>query len=436
MTNLSSLSKALVLACAAGVLAAAGAALAYVPAMAAPHWHLAHSLLSTAVAGGAVWMLLAATRAVKSASDVCARSAKGDLEARVLDVRESGDLGVLQHGINNMLDIADAFVRESGASMEYVSRGKYFRKILVRGLPGAFQESATVINAATDAMDHKVRDFNRFAESIATSVSAVINSVSATTGNLQSNADSLSKSATDTENQSMAVSAASEEVSVNVQTVSSATEELSSSIAEIGRQVTESTKVAESAVEEAEKTNESVKGLVDAVNKIGEVIGLINDIASQTNLLALNATIEAARAGEAGKGFSVVASEVKSLANQTAKATEEIVSQIGAIQSATNGAVTAIHSVGETIRQIDEIATSIASAIEEQGAATHEIARNVQQAAAGTQEVSANISRITGAARMTGKAAGEVNTAAGALTREAETLRGEIAKFLSGIKAA
>lgn len=437
MMNLSSLSKASILTTAAVAAALAGDASIFV---AAPErsswWALGSGLITLAAFGGAAWYYLSARRAVRIASDVCVRSSHGDLEARIVHASEGGDLGKLQHGVNNMLDIADAFVRESGASMEYVSHGKYFRKVLVRGLPGAFRSNATVINGATEAMDRKVHDFNNFAESVAASVGNVIETISTTTMSLQSNADSLTASAKNTSTQSLAVAAASEEMSVNVQTVSSATEELSSSISEIARQVTQSTKVAESAVSEAERTNQTVTGLVNAVAKIGEVIGLINDIASQTNLLALNATIEAARAGEAGKGFSVVASEVKTLANQTAKATEEIASQIGAIQTATNDAAHAIQSVGKTIGQINEVATSIASAIEEQGAATQEIARNAQQASNATQDVSANISQITDAAQLTGESAGEVAKATSGLSREAEKLRAEIAKFLAGIRQA
>lgn len=187
------------------------------------------------------------------------------------------------------------------------------------------------------------------------------------------------------------VSAASEEASTNVQTVAAAAEELTSSITEISRQVAQSTEVASQAVSDATRASDMVKGLDQAAQKIGEVVSLITDIAEQTNLLALNATIEAARAGEAGKGFAVVASEVKNLARQTAKATEEIADQINGIQRATKDTVGVLETTFKTIGQINEVSTRIATAVEEQRASTQEIARNVEEAAVGTKEVSSNI---------------------------------------------
>jgi len=274
----------------------------------------------------------------------------------------------------------------------------------------------------------------RMAERFETSVGAVVETVSAAANQMQSTAQAVSGTADQTSQQSTAVAAAAEEASANVQTVASAAEELSSSISEISRQVSQSTQIAGAAVAEVDGANEKVQGLADAANKIGEVVALITDIADQTNLLALNATIEAARAGEAGKGFAVVASEVKNLANQTAKATEEISNQIGGIQGATRDAVSAIGSIGGIINQINEITSAIAAAVEEQGAATQEIARNVEQASSGTQEVSSNISLVTQAASETGSSATQILDAAAELGRQSDMLNGEVGDFLNTIR--
>lgn len=268
------------------------------------------------------------------------------------------------------------------------------------------------------------------------SITDALSALGAASAQLDTTAHQLTDTADKTNQQATTVAAASEEASVNVQTVASATEELSASVAEIGRQVSQSTAITTDAVDQAAKTNGDIKGLAEAARRIGDVIKLINDIAGQTNLLALNATIEAARAGEAGKGFAVVASEVKSLANQTAKATEEISSKIGEMQTATNHSVQAIETIGRTIGRINEISTTIAAAVEEQGAATNEIARNVQQAAAGTTEVSSSITAVTAGAKETDTAARQVRHAAAQLSRHGDVLRAEIDRFLASIRAA
>ena len=216
----------------------------------------------------------------------------------------------------------------------------------------------------------------------------------------------------------------------NVKTVASAAEELSSSIGEISRQVSQSTEIAGQAVDEEERGKEMIQGLVHATQKIGEVVALITDIAEQTNLLTLNATIEAARASNAGKGFAVVASEVKNLATQTARATEEISGQISGIQTATQGAVTSVSSIGDTINNINEITSSIAAAVEEQGAATNEIARSVEQVADGTNVVKSNIDGVTVNIAKTDAAATDMLEAANGLNQQAGQLKGRISEFL------
>jgi methyl-accepting chemotaxis protein len=290
--------------------------------------------------------------------------------------------------------------------------------------------------AEKKAEEEKRQGQLKLADDLEGSVKEIVEGVSSAATEMESTAQSMSANAEQSTRQSDTVAAAAEEASTNVQTVASAAEELTSSIEEVGRQVSQSTKIAGNAVVEAEKTNDSVQGLSEAAQKIGEVVELINDIASQTNLLALNATIEAARAGDAGKGFAVVASEVKSLANQTAKATDEIGGQIGAIQWATEEAVAAIGGIAEVIAELDEIAAAIAAAVEEQGAATQEIARNVQEAAKGTGEVSSNMEGISKAAGETGAASGQVLSATRELSGQATRMSDEIDNFLHKIRAA
>jgi len=273
-------------------------------------------------------------------------------------------------------------------------------------------------------------------QSFEVKVGELVGMVSSAATELRTTAESMTGTAGQTTEQATTVAAAAEQASANVQNVASAAEELSSSIAEISRQVTQSAKIAGRAVEDAQRTDGVVRALAEGAQKIGDVVSLISDIAGQTNLLALNATIEAARAGEAGRGFAVVASEVKSLATQTAKATDDIARQIAQIQEATNEAVLSIQSIGGTIGEVNEIAATIAAAVEQQGSATQEIARSVQQAAAGTQQVTASISGVSHGATITGSAATQVLSAADELSRQAENLSGEIGYFIAGVKAA
>ncbi|HVZ01916.1 MAG TPA: methyl-accepting chemotaxis protein [Dongiaceae bacterium] len=283
---------------------------------------------------------------------------------------------------------------------------------------------------------HRAQQIERLTAEFDQASGAALRTVTAAATELQATAASMTSTAEETARQAGVVSAASEETTTNVQTVASATEELTASIQEIGNQVTESNRIVGTAVNEARDTNREVKSLAEAAQKIGEVVGLISDIAAQTNLLALNATIEAARAGELGKGFAVVAAEVKTLATQTAKATDEITGQVRAIQDATARSATAIEGIGGTINRVNEISTAIASAVEEQGAATREISRNVQQAAQGTQEVSTNIVSVSAAAEHTGAAAAQVLEASSELARQADVMRAEVERYIAGVKAA
>lgn len=286
-----------------------------------------------------------------------------------------------------------------------------------------------------EATDKNRADLNQLADDFEGSVKHLVESFAAATAQMTSTSQSMTQTADETSSRSETVANASDQASASVNSVASATEELSSSINEISRQVGQAASIAGEAVSEAKRTNEMVTSLNKAASKIGDVVGLISDIAGQTNLLALNATIEAARAGDAGKGFAVVASEVKNLAAQTAKATEEISEQINAVQAETTNAVGAIGGISSTIERINEIATGIASAVEEQGAATSEISRSVQQAAQSTQEVSQNISSVNQAAAVTGQSATQVQTVATELSKEVTSLDQEVHKFLHRVRA-
>ncbi|WFU25697.1 HAMP domain-containing methyl-accepting chemotaxis protein [Bradyrhizobium sp. CB1717] len=278
-------------------------------------------------------------------------------------------------------------------------------------------------------MEARIADFEG-------TVRTALDNLAQSANSMQSTAQSMSTTADQSNALVNAVASAAEETSVNVQTVSSGTEQLSSSIQEISKQVVTSAAIAKKAVDEAGATDTTVQSLADSASRISVVVDLIQTIASQTNLLALNATIEAARAGEAGRGFAVVASEVKSLASQTAKATEEIRTQIASMQQVTTSAVGAIQGIGRIIGEINDVTTTIAAAVEEQGAATREIARNIQHAAGGTSEVSSNIVGVSTASAEAGAAANDVLGASDALRREADMLRGEIDAFLNNMRAA
>ncbi|HVI52003.1 MAG TPA: methyl-accepting chemotaxis protein [Candidatus Sulfotelmatobacter sp.] len=289
--------------------------------------------------------------------------------------------------------------------------------------------------AEARSAEERRKAMNQLADSFEASVMGVVQSVAGAATGMERNAEAMSSMAGEATMQAASVAAAAEQATTNVQTVASAAEELSSSISEIARQVGEAARISTSASEEAARTNEMVQSLAVAADRIGQVVQLINDIASQTNLLALNATIEAARAGDAGKGFAVVAGEVKNLANQTAKATEEISGQITAVQEETRRAVGAIRTIGEIVEQVREISSGIASAVEEQGAATQEIARNVQEAARGTEAVSNTIASVSHATSSTGTEADKVRLATADLARDSDRLRSEVSSFLTTVRA-
>ncbi|MCA3263413.1 MAG: methyl-accepting chemotaxis protein [Telmatospirillum sp.] len=430
MTNLSSLSKAVFATAFAAFFGLAGFVAGLLDFAFAPIPVLAGAISALMAA----YYSASARRCVLEVNAIARAAAKGDLEPRLVGIRERGELRELPNSINTLIDATDAFVREAAASMEHARQGKFYRKVLETGMLGSFKRAARVINTANDSMREKLVANRKLAVGFQEEVGSVVQGVAGSAHSLRAHAESLVKIAEDTQQRSLAVSAASEQATTNVQTVAAAAEELSASIREISSRVGEAASIATQAATEAKAVDATVTSLAAATGRIGEFATLIRKIAEQTNLLALNATIEAARAGDAGKGFAVVASEVKGLANQTARATEDISSQIAAITDSTQDAVAAIRGIATTVAKVNEATTAIAGAVEEQNAATQEIARSVSEASAGTSMVTSNITSVSQSTESVRESARTVLDAASGLNRQSEEMRGAVASFLEKTK--
>jgi methyl-accepting chemotaxis protein len=373
-------------------------------------WALGLAILVIAVlSGGIAWLIgRSISRPLGQLGARMRALADGALDAEIPGIERGDEVGAMAATVQIFKDNA----------------------LRIRGLEKVEAETQQRVAADRRAtMDNIANDFER-------SVKGIVSSVATAAAGMQTTAQSMTATASDASARAATVGAASDSASNNVGTVAAAAEELSSSVAEISRQVTQSSNIAAQAVGDAERTNATVKVLSTGAEKIGEVVKLIHSIAAQTNLLALNATIEAARAGESGRGFAVVASEVKALANQTAKATEEIATQVSAMQSSTSEAVLSIGGITETIAQMSEITTSIAASVQQQGEATREIARNIQSAAAGSSEINAHIGGVTTAAAATGLAASDVLSNARELDNQSGMLRHAVDEFLAKVRAA
>ncbi len=362
---------------------------------------------------------------IRKAADVCEQAAKGNLEPRLLSISGNSDLTRMLHGINNLLDLTDAYVRESGACLDAASKGKFYRKIIVRGMLGAFNKAAGLCNAATSEMAREHRtlvELEQRRSVLAAELTQVMEAIAQTASAVRSSAGALSEGAQATTHASSSVSSAAHETSSSVQTVASATEELIASFSEVERQAKESEQLARAAVSDATRTSKTMAVLTQVSARIGGIIKLITQIADQTKLLALNAAIEAARSGEAGRGFAVVASEVKNLALRTAEATEQITGEVHQIQSSTTGVGDGIGKIEERVQQMSEIAERIAFSVTEQRQATAEISQSVNRAAGNTESVSRQITAVNETATSTHGHTGDLMQAASALSQQSEQL--------------
>ena len=362
-------------------------------------------------------------------------AANGNLDRRVLGIRGHGRIGRMLHHINRLLDLTEAFTKEADAAMALTAEGRYFRKILTDGMVGEFAEHAAVINRAQEAMAKKSSDFTAEATQIGNAIKVTAQSVTSTATEMEATARQMSAIANQTSVQSATVSRAATDASANVETAAQAVEKVAEGIHQVAERVHSSAEVAQRTARDAGETDQAIQGLAVAAQKIGEVVGLISDIASQTNLLALNATIEAARAGEAGKGFAVVANEVKSLANQTAKATEEITTQVDGMRQATELAVSSVRNIAEMIRTIDGHSKEIADTTGVQSAAVADISQRMRDLAAGVQLVASTIGEVAEVAGTATEAAEQVLTAAGDLAQRTVAMNSDIDAFVTRVSA-
>lgn len=417
------------MAASAGAIACFGA-VAGVVQLAAPEqqqlWVAGLGMGATVLSGVALLSVIRMRKAIAQTSQALGQVIKGNLDQRIAPLGSFEEVGVLQHRLNNLIDVIDLGVRHKDALIDEELDGEYYQKIISSGLCAQMKQHHVppvhIVAEPAQVLEFPepmgVGAFSQLHELLVV--------VSGQASQLQQVASSLVSHIEGNSTNSSGIVDAAQQARYNVETVAAAAEELTYSIREISERVAESSQIAASAVEHANHSTDIVNGLNKASERIGNVVSLITDIAGQTNLLALNATIEAARAGEAGRGFAVVASEVKNLADQTAKATEEISQQIATIQSSTAGAVKAIHEISQTITKISSISTAIAAAVEEQSAATGEISRNIQHAATGTLAVADTIDKIARSDGQSGKMVHDLLQLANHIAEQAAVMDGEM----------
>ncbi len=382
------------------------------------------------------------SESIRAAAEICALAAKGDLEARITHIQEpDSDLGILFRNINRVLDVADAYVREAAAAMHYCAEEKFFRPILLRGMPGAYAQSAMTINQASERMEEScdriesmkaqrlslIKDFEE-------SISKTVSTVASAAAELEATAAHMTETAEESAKLAENVSITASETASAAVDAARRCETFKELAVEIANGVGKTNTLMNEAVSGSQVSAEAMDSMQTTTRTIEKVIGLITEVASQTKLLALNASIEAARAGEAGVGFAVVASEVRTLADRTAGATEEIEGQIEAIQRAADQAQDSMKLISETIEKIDSISKAISENVQDQVATSETLTTSVDGSAENASKIQSSITGVSEVAKETGRTAGELRIAAGELSRLASSLQEAVDQFLEGMK--
>jgi len=371
---------------------------------------------------------------IARAADVCRRAAEGDLEPRIVHAPLEGDLGRMLGAINHMLDMTDAFVRESGASLEHAARGRFFRRLIPRGLHGSFRRAADVINQATEEMHHQdvaLKDSEKRRAEMGTELSGVISALAASSSKMRNTAQTLAVVASETTDQAAAAERAAELTTSNMAKAASAATNLRLESGEVDSKMRECSSLVGAASTQAVETGPVVEHLAVVSRRACGVVKLVSDIARQSNMLALNATIEAARAGEAGRGFAVVAQEVKELARRTATATADIGTELQSMEDASLRVSGALERICRHIQGVDQISKVIALSVERQRESVNEIAETIDQASSATREVSGSIRLVSDAARETDACSLQVLESSDALSQESEKLNTSSASYLN-----
>ncbi len=375
-------------------------------------------------------------------AQVCERAARGDLEARLLNIEDDGVLGRVQNAINQMLDLTDAFVREAKASLQHASQDQFHRKVLARGFHGTFVHAAEVINLATDEMKVKTDSLiearnsrHGLADDFEATVEGVVNSVVASATQMESTAGSLTENADETGGRMEALSLHMTELDSGIAEVVGITDQLTASGTSIGTKIRESLEVADSATKIVGQAATTIESLESSSKEIEEVVKLVGTIARQTNLLALNASIEAARAGDAGRGFAVVASEVKNLADRTSEATNDIGKIIAQVVKETAAAVSSVENVSGTIDTLRKHSEAVVEEVAGQSELTNQIVETMRSSASQTRRVKNEVEEEAEGSKQSRDASAEMLDGASDLSAMAHKLQSELADFMVSIRA-